>query len=802
MRRIAFPRSASFRQGAAAAALTVFALPLAAQVDNGGATALRVFDIPAQPLPSALSLFARQSDVQIVFAAGLADGLRANAVTGQRRSEDALTELVRGSGLRVRRSGATLTLTLERAPQGAAVTLDEVTVTAEAAEATATSPVHGYVAHRSGTALKTDTPLRETPQSVTVVGAEEMALRRTDSIADALGYANSIVSQPNGFSRIADDYNIRGFDAGGRTGSVLRDGMKLQSSQFDGGQEPYGLERVELLRGPSSVLYGQLSPGGLVNTVSKRPTTDPLHEIVVEGGSHDRKQIATDHAGALNADGTLSYRLTAMVRDSGTQLAQVNDDKYYVAPAVTWRPNAATSFTVLASQQRIDTRFVAPMPYDSTLYSRTAGRKIPYTLFTGEPGFDRYEGRMSTLGYLLEHQFDGGPKLRQGLRYYQSKVSYDYITPGVVAAGAAGRLARRYDVRDDDSRAVTSDTSLEWKLGSGRVQHNLLAGFDVYRKDYDTQRFAGTAPALNLSNPVYGNLPVVGTVNSGSRQIGLQNGLYLQDQIRFDDRWVLVLGGRYDRADSRTDIFRTRARIDQDDSKFSGRVGIVRLIENGLAPYASFSQSFFPSSGTDRAGDPFKPTLGEQYELGVRYQPAGTTTMLSAALYQLTQKNVLTEDPVDSGFDVQTGKVRSRGVELEARVSPTRALSLMAAYNYTDARTVADNDPALVGNPTQGVPRHSASLWADYNLGAIGLQRARIAMGVRYVGPLATATTASVSRTGGYTLVDLLLGYQIDAHWQASLKVQNLTDRQYLHCSGTCRYGDLRTVVATLGYRW
>lgn len=781
---------------ATATALAAFTLPLAAQVVPAPAT--RAFDIPAQPLPAALALFARQAEVQIVFAAGLAEGLRGNAVSGLLRTDDALVELVRGTGLRLRRSGATLTL--ERGQQTSTPTLDEVTVSADGAEATATSPVHGYVAHRSGTALKTDTPLIETPQSITVVGAEEMAARKTDSIADALGYTNSIVSQPSGFSRIADDYNIRGFDAGGRTGSVMRDGMKLQASQFDGGQEPYGLERVELLRGPSSVLYGQMAPGGLINTVSKRPTTDPMHEIVVEAGSHDRRQIATDHAGALNADGTLSYRLTALVRESGTQLAQVNDDKRYIAPALTWRPNTATSLTLLASAQRIDTRFVAPMSYDSTIYSRTAGLKIPYTLFTGEPSFDHYEGRMTTLGYVFEHQFDGGPKLRHGLRHYATKVDYDYITPGAV--NTQGRLARRYDARHDDSTAITSDTSLEWKLGSGLWEHTLLAGFDVYRKDYDGERFSGTAPALDLRNPVYGSLPVVGRTNSGSRQVSLQSGVYLQDQIRFDDRWVMVLGGRYDRADSRTDAYNTGVRTEQKEHKFSGRVGLVRLFDNGLAPYASFSQSFFPSTGTDRGGQPFKPTLGEQIEAGIRYQPAGSSTSLSAALYQLTQTNVLTEDPVDSGYNVQTGKVRSRGLELEARMALTRALSLTAAYNYTDARTIADNDPALVGRRTEGVPRHTASLWVDYKLAALGLERARVGAGVRYVGPLATASSASVRETAGYTLIDLLLSYQLDAHWLASLKVQNLADKRYLHCASTCRYGDLRTVTATLGYRW
>lgn len=754
------------------------------------------FDIAAQPLPQALRAFAAQSGLQLVYAPQLVEGRVASAVAGTRDAPEALADLLRGSGLQARRDGATWTL--YRTPGNNGVALGEVIVRAAAAE-TATGPVHGYVARRSATATKTDAPLLETPQSITVVGADEMAARKTDSIAEALGYAPGILTQPSGFSRLADDYNIRGFDAGGRTGSVLRDGMKLQSAQFDGGQEPYGLERVELLRGASSVLYGQLSPGGLVNTVSKRPSADALHEVVAEVGSHQRRQIATDHTGALNADGTLSYRFTAMLRRSDTQMNDVHDDKHYIAPALRWQPDAATAVTLLASHQRIDTRFGAPMAYDSTLWSQRPGRKIPYTLFTGEPGFDRYVGEMSTLGWLVEHRFNDRLQLRHALRGYRSDASYAYLTPGAVTGT---RLARRADLRTDASRALTSDTQLQWDApAAGDWQHTVLAGLDVYRRDYETTRLAGTVAPLDLDRPVRGAVPAMRTADGGSDQTGRQTGVYAQDQIRWRDSWVFVVGGRYDWARSDTVAHAGGAAAQQDDGRFTGRAGVVRLLEGGWAPYASLSQSFFPTAGTDRQGQAFQPTLGEQAELGLRWQPPGSDTLVSAAVYQLSQQNVLTDDPVDSAFSVQTGKVRSRGLELEARITPLRRLSVVAAYNYVDARTVRDNDAALVGQRSVGVPRHMASLWVDYEWGALGLTGVSTGAGVRWRGAAPTSANASDRQTPDYALIDLRVAYAFGP-WLTSVKVSNAADKRYLHCQGTCRYGDLRTVVAQVGYRW
>jgi iron complex outermembrane receptor protein len=226
--------------------------------------------------------------------------------------------------------------------------------------------------------LQTDTPLIETPQSVTVVTADQISNQKATSVAETLSYTPGVTTQSGTFSRMVDDFTIRGFNvANGNTGT-LRDGMKFQSNVYDGGQEPYGLERVEVLRGAASVLYGQLAPGGIVNGVSKRPTATDLRELNVEYGSNNRKQISGDFGGSLTDDGVLTYRLTGLFRDSDNWVDNTPDNKTYIAPALTWKPDEATSLTVLSSYQHIHTRFATPL-----LYSDVSAGNIPSDAFLG-----------------------------------------------------------------------------------------------------------------------------------------------------------------------------------------------------------------------------------------------------------------------------------------------------------------------------------------------------------------------------------------------------------------------------------
>jgi iron complex outermembrane receptor protein len=764
------------------------------------ADATQDFSLAPGPLAQTLIAIGQQSGRQVLFIPSDVSGHQAAAVQGRLNASDAVRQALRGSnlGLRVTASGA---LNVQPAASDT-LTLDATSINATGSnDGTQGS---GYVAHRSSVGTKTRTELVKIPQSISVVTRDELNDRKSDNLSDALKYTPGFSSQPSGFSRAADDYTLRGFNVGAGTGGILRDGMKLQSNPYDGSVEAYGLERVEVLKGASSVLYGQLSPGGMINTVSKRPTDTPLHEIGVEVGNYDRRQYTFDLGGPLDDQGQFSYRLTGLWRDSGTQVDHVGDDRRYIAPAFTWKPDDDTSLTLLASHQDTYTGFAPPMSYGMSTYSSTPGYKIGRDQFVGEPGYDHFNNRMDTLGYLFEHHFNEHLSINHSLRYFQANTNWDYLIPQAISGT---RLLRRYSAREERSTGWTTDNNLNFTFEQGLWKHDLLVGVDYYHKTYDSHRYisstlAQLAPSLNLANPQYTGVGANTAADSGSDLHSAQMGVYLQDQITFDDKWVLLLGGRQDWADSVTTTFASGARASRSDKKATGRVGLVYLADNGLAPYVSYSQSFQPASVSNPAfGNAFAPLEGEQYEVGLRYQPPGSDTLLSAAVYRLDQDNSLSLDAATNTY-VQYGKTRSKGLELEAKSNLTDNLQLSAGYAYTDTHVLQDQTASNVGKRIEGVPYNSASLWASYRLAALGMPQLKVAGGARYTGTTRTTPSAYDGKIPAYTLVDALISYDVDSHWQVQAKAQNLMDKKYLYCNTTCRYGDERSLIGSVTYRW
>jgi iron complex outermembrane receptor protein len=669
-----------------------------------------------------------------------------------------------------------------------------------------TEHVVGYVAKRNLSATKTDTPITETPQSLSVVTSDEVRDRQAETLGQALRYTPGFTSGSTNFNRTADRFRVRGFSVESATGGSLRDGLRLQTNSYDGTQEPYGLERVEVIRGTASVLYGQLSPGGMVNGVSKRPTETPFHELNLQVGSYDRKQLAADFSGPLGDSDTLSYRLTMLGRDSDTQQDYLNDDKFYIAPALTWRPDEDTSLTLLSFYQKTDTRFPAPVPYQLTKGVGNGAFKIGRHDFIGEPDYDDMNGEMSALGYEFSHRFNEHFTVNHKLRYSESDVKWRYlqVVPGTAATTATtGILNRRYSDRHERARVLGSDTNIESKWQFGNVEQTVLLGFDGYDMSYDSHNFRGAAPDLDLSRYNYGQPVVVNrarALDRGSQIDTLQKGVYLQDQIKFDDKWVLVLGGRHDWADQDQMAHRTGAKASQSDEATTWRAGLVYLADNGLAPYVSYSESFFPVSVAEAPGLNFEPTEGKQYEAGVRYQPKDSTVLLSAAVYELTQTNVLKEDPVTEEFR-QTGKVRSRGLELEAKADVTPALSVIASYSYTDARTIKSTIDSEINQRIDETPYHQAALWATYNLVNWGIPKLTVGGGARYMGT--TPVSGLDSSMPAYTLFDAMARYQIDDQWTVTVNATNLTNKLYTTCDAVdCQYGDERTLVTSLNFNW
>ncbi|AEF89123.1 MULTISPECIES: TonB-dependent siderophore receptor [unclassified Delftia] len=781
---------------------TLCALPAAAQPAAQAPSQAFDIHVPSQPLATALNELSRQTQTQVFAAGDLVSGLNSRAVSGKLSVEQALRDMLAGSSLEASRT-ANGGFAIRRLVSGS-TTLPVVNVLAAHEGESPTGPLQGYVAKRSATGTKTDTPLIETPQSISIVGAEEIEVLKSQNLQDALGYVAG-VSRSEGLDRTSDTLIVRGFQLDGN-GNQYRDGTKYTVNIFNGQQEPYGLERIELLKGAASVLYGSAAPGGIINTVSKRPTSTPLHELNVEVGSFSRKQVSGDFGGPLDKDGEWSYRLTFLKRDSNSFVDYTPDDRLFIAPALKWQPNAATSLTILADYQKDSSAYVYGLPEEGTILPNINGR-LPRNLFVGEPGYDKFELNRFSIGYLFEHAFNDRVKLRNSLRYMKADNEYASIWISGLAADQRTTAYRGVAPRWDRSSAVVSDTSLEYQAETGSVRHTMLVGFDYSAPRHESERYTRSIDNIDLYNPVYGSpMGTEITQNPYSwKSTAKRMGLYAQDQMKINDKWVVLVGGRYDSVRYDESSFFTGAKsVDNEkDHAFTGRAGLVYLADNGWAPFLSYSESFEPTSGRDRLGSRFKPTTGQQYEAGVRYQPKGSNTMISAAVYQLTRQNVLVADPQDPTltYSIQQGEVRSRGFELEARTAVGRNANLILAYAYTEAATIKASplQPEQEGLRSPGVPYNQLSIWGDYNFGILGLPGLKIGAGMRYVGSTRSQTNNPVP---AFTLFDAMVSYTTGP-WRLALNVNNLTDKTYIgNCTYGCFYGEPRRVIGTATYRW
>lgn len=820
------------------------AVPLAAAIaalpvhSQPAAPALHDYAIAAGPLSTVLSQLAGQSGILLSSDAALTAGMTSAGVRGRMSVHDGLQAALQGTGLRaVGMPGGTFTLersaatapgaampevrvTGQRSPQSAA-TMATVTVTAAALEESGKGPGTGFVTRRATGATKTDTPLLETPQSVSVVTRGQMDAQGATTLVESLRYTPGIVAQYGNTDLRYDWFTLRGFTPPAR----YLDNLRLPFGARGYSQpriEPWGLERTEVVKGPSSVLYGQSTPGGLINMVSKRPTLDPVREVELQAGSHQRKQAAFDLGGALDEEGVWSYRLVGLRREADTSFDAVSEKKSYLAPSLTYRPTDATHITLLGQWQSLDSPGgggAPALPAAGTLdTSRYAA--LPTRTFIGEPGFDRYQNRQRFIGYEAEHRIDNDLTVRQNLRY--GKVTSETRRIQAFCQGACNpaALARYAWTFPEDANLWTVDTQVQAGFRSGPVAHTVLAGVDFSdeRATYDESNLRVLTTTFNAYAPVYGlDSGAVPTTGTHIEQKRRQVGVYAQDQVKWQ-RWIGVLAGRYDRADTDTRTLtvasgRTVA-TDQEDGKFTGRAALMYTLDGGMVPYVSFSTSFQPAAGTDRLGGVFDPTTGRQAEVGVKYQPQGSSAMFTASVYQLTQRNVLTPDPLSRSFNEQTGEVRVRGLELEARGTIGRGLDAIASYAYTDSRVTRANANAagtsIQNNRFAFVPRQQAALWLDYALQSESLAGLSLGAGARHTGST-YGDNANLFLVPNVTLFDAAIRWDLGRVQPAlkgvrlALNVANLADKQYVAsciASTGCYWGERRNVYLTARYSW
>lgn len=666
----------------------------------------------------------------------------------------------------------------------AGTTLKPITLKADGSPV---GPDQTIVAKSSRAASKTDTPILDSAAAVSVVTQKEMDERGVKTLDEALSYTPGVLTDVYGSDNRYDHYLIRGFYSTGQ--STFLDGLPVRSINFTGSRmEPYGMQRVEVLKGANSTLFGISQPGGIVNAISKRPQDYKFGEVYTTFGE-DHIETGTDFGGPIDPDGIWSYRLTAKWQDAKQGIEYSQDDRVYIAPALTFSPSDDTDFTLLTSYNKRNGSTSHSIPYLSGIDSET---------FLGEPDFDNMDTIERNIGYDFRHDFGNGLEFRQNARYTNLDLTYEsvYATSSDIAddrgALAIYGEAKRFDI----------DNQLQYDVSFGLFDSRTLLGLSYEHDKLRERRLDGAVPAIDPFNPIYSG---AGSIVFGPASIseGTQTtkSIYLQEELTFDKRWILTLGGRYDHAD--TDSGSDSAV----DEAFTPRAGLTYKATEELSFYGSYVESFQPI-GASRSSliSEAKVQEGTQYEVGAKYQPLGTDMLFTAALFDLTQKNVLQYGSAPTYSQYQIGKINVRGLELEGKVALSDSLNLTAGYSYWDAEIEEDLVAANVGKRPARVPKNMVSLWADYTIPGNGvLGDLNLALGMRYLGPT-YADDANTTALASRTLFDAAIRYKVRDDVTLSINATNLFDKEYVThidtSSNSAFYGDRRKVLGTLKYTW
>jgi iron complex outermembrane receptor protein len=669
-------------------------------------------------------------------------------------------------------------------------------------------PIQGYVANRSSTGTKTNTPINETPQSISVIGAEQIRDQAPRKFDDVLRYAPGVFAGTFGADSRNDWFIIRGFKSDDN--SMFLDGLQLFYTSYASWKlQPFNMERVEILRGPSAILYGGSSPSGLVNVVSKMPQAEPIRYIETGVDNFGNAYFGFDINTPIKlapGNGELYTRFVGQVQNGGTQTDFTPNNNYFIAPSVTWKPDVDTTLTVLASASYNETRAAQFLPYVGTVVGTPLGR-IPTSFFGGEPAYDKFKREQEMLGYQFERNLSDSVTFRQNARFAHVDVNYTGITGGYPLNTATGDFSRYPFATRGIANQANMDSQVEYRFNTGILSHTTLFGLDLkYYSISDYQGYDFAAPTINVFNPVYtGFAPATVTTRRDSQLTQQQLGVYVQDQIKLD-RFTLVLSGRNDWVDV-NDVSRMTgvAPNGRSDSKFSGRAGLIYNFDSGVAPYVSYATSYNPVIGVNSSNQLLLPETGEQTEVGVKFQPVGFNGHFGVALFDLKRKNVLTTDPnsVPVNLQTQTGEVTSRGIELEAVANLAPGFKVVGSFTSYNLFTSYDANTALIGKVPTNTPRQLASGWADYTFQDGILRGFGFGGGVRYVGS-SFADQANLLSVPSRMLGDLAVHYEWE-NWRFAVNANNVTDEVYVaSCAAenSCFYGDRRRVTGSIGYKW
>lgn len=647
----------------------------------------------------------------------------------------------------------------------------------------------------TASAMKVQTPLAESPRSVSMVDEKQLDERQPNSLDEAVRYQSGVLSQPFGSDTNTEWFRIRGFEA-----ATYLDGNRLyQNGYYTWTLEPFGLESIEVLKGPASILFGEAPPGGVVNAISKRPLYEDTGKVEVRYGTDSYGQIGLDTNTVLSD--TVRFRLVTMLNQKDGELDGTDNDRFYIAPSLAWDITDDTNITFLASVKRDDGVPTGGFfPAYGTLFPNADGDYIDEHTNLGNPDVDNNDSLQVSVGYELESYLNDVWTLKQNANY--SYTDLDLTSTYAYGSETSEDLTQGLLYRDGDTQTFTIDTSAIAEFDTGRFEHTSLIGveyeyFNNKGLEYDNWAWN----TINSYDPNYNDYPALGLENAQSKEYTKNStGLYAQHQIKFDRKWIAKAGVRWDNIDLDIDnhSYDTSENIDEDE--VSWNAGVMYLSDIGLSPYFSYSESFEVIPQTDpTTGHAYKPLEGEQYEAGIKYEPSFMNGYINLAWFNIEQTNGLVYNP-ETYVSTQAGKLESQGVEVDFVSQTDFGLLTRANYTYTDA-TTTDIDKFR----TPLIPRHAASAWVEYDFDHLGVDGFTMGTGVRYTGRSTghTSTGADMLEVASYTVVDMMASYEINPQWKAQVNVNNVGDRDYVaSCDYYCYYGEGISATANLSYQW
>ncbi len=760
--------------------------PMAMAEDSAATASVRSYDIPAGPLSSALTRFSRESDVYLVGAGSLAEGVTSPGLQGSYTVQSGLAMLLAGTGLEAVQQ-ADGSYGLQLAPSGEGFRLSPVLVNSMAdAEDTSSS----IVAQELWVGGKVATSLLNTPASVSVITEKEVEQRSASTTEELLQYTPGVITDYYGTDDRNDYFLIRGFQA-----TTYRDGLTLGSMRGVR-EEPFAYERVEVLRGANSTLFGPADPGGSVNFVTKQPRFNRFGEVYATYGSFNHMETGLD-TGDANEDKTLAYRFTGKFQDSDREYDHSQDDNNFLMGGLTWAPTAFTSATLVVDHLRQDnTPNSGGYPMD---------REYDRDEFFGEPSYNFHDVERTNVSANFTHDFDNGFVLRSNLRHSDLSDEYGYVYISDASGHTGTVVDRGYLGSDSEAEQLNGNLMLQYDARFENIDSSSTVGVEYLDASAENVSVYGSAASIDVSNPIYrGVSPAI--VYQDKDQDSTIKSVFLQQNLSFYERFIVTVGVRNDSMDvSETDhLYGTKTSDDFSENSFRG--ALTYIVNDEVSTYVSYVESVAPPEvGTT-------PERGKQYEVGVKYSPLAINALFSAAVYELTQEDVATAVVQSNGLIEQqtVGEQRVRGLDLEAKAELTENLSLIGGYSYMDTEVLRGalqswtgsgyEAVSIKGNELVSVPKHSASLWSYYSVPGTDVS---VGLGARYVGSYYFGDFNNTGESDSTTLFDAAFNYQIAKGTDLAVNVSNLFDEQHVVGRGSADYYNPgREITAKVSYNW